>query len=35
MAWNTPKTWGVGDILTASDMNTYVRDNTDYLNTPP
>ena len=35
MAWNTPKTWAVGDILTASDMNTYVRDNTDFLNAPP
>lgn len=28
MAWTTPKTWNVGDLLTASDMNTYVRDNT-------
>ena len=35
MAWSTPKTWAVGDILTASDMNTYVRDNTNFLNTPP
>jgi hypothetical protein len=35
MAWNTPKTWNVGDILTASDMNTYVRDNTAFLNAPP
>lgn len=30
MSWTTPKTWASGDILTASDMNTYVRDNTDY-----
>lgn len=27
MTWTAPKTWSVGDILTASDMNTYVRDN--------
>lgn len=26
--WTTPKTWNVGDILTAADMNTYLRDNT-------
>lgn len=25
--WTTPKTWAVNDILTAADMNTYVRDN--------
>ena len=35
MAWNTPKTWSVGDVLTASEMNTYVRDNTGFLNAPP
>lgn len=28
MAWTSPKTWNVGDVLTAADMNTYVRDNT-------
>lgn len=33
MTWTTPKTWVTGDVLTASDMNTYVRDNTNYLNT--
>lgn len=27
MAWTSPKTWNVGDVLTAADMNTYVRDN--------
>lgn len=26
--WTTAKTWAVGDVLTAADMNTYVRDNT-------
>lgn len=30
-SWTTPKTWAVGDILTAADMNTYVRDNTTFL----
>jgi hypothetical protein len=35
MAWSTPKTFVVGDVLTASEMNTYVSDNTDFLNTPP
>lgn len=32
--WTTPKTWNVGDVLTAADMNTYVRDNTSYLHDP-
>jgi len=27
MSWTTPKTWAVGDVLTAADMNTHVRDN--------
>ena len=27
MAWTTPKTWATDDILTAADLNTYVRDN--------
>lgn len=31
MAWTTPKTWAVGDVLTAADMNTYVRDNEDAI----
>lgn len=31
MAWTAPKTWAAGDIVTAADMNTYVRDNTDYI----
>lgn len=31
MAWTSPKTWAVGDVLSASDMNTYVRDNAIYL----
>jgi hypothetical protein len=32
MAWTSPKTWATGDVLTAADMNTYLRDNTDHLN---
>lgn len=33
MAWTTPKTWAVGDVLTAADTNTYIRDNTKWLGT--
>lgn len=33
MTWTTPKTFVSGDVLTASEMNTYVRDNTNDLNT--
>ena len=28
MAWTSPKTWSFGEVLTSTDMNTYVRDNT-------
>lgn len=31
MAYTAGKTWTVGEILTAADMNTYVRDNGDDL----
>lgn len=31
MAYTTPKTWNVGELLTSSDMNKYVRDNVSYL----
>lgn len=31
MAWTTPKTWAVGEILTAANMNLYQRDNTRWL----
>lgn len=27
MAWSAPRTWAVGEILTAANMNTFVRDN--------
>jgi hypothetical protein len=33
MAWTTPKTWSVAEVLTAANMNTYLRDNTDWLGT--
>jgi hypothetical protein len=33
MAWTSPKTWAFGEVLTSTDMNTYVRDNTDDLDT--
>lgn len=31
MAWTTPITWTVGQIVGASDMNTQIRDNMNYL----
>ena len=31
MAWTSPKTWSFGEVLTSTDMNTYVRDNTQAL----
>lgn len=27
MAWTTPKTWSVGQLVSAADMNEQVRDN--------
>lgn len=30
-SYTTPKTWSTNEILTSPDMNTYVRDNTEYL----
>jgi hypothetical protein len=32
MTFITPKTWDVGEVLSAVDMNVYVRDNTNALN---
>lgn len=29
-AWTTPKTWSAGDVLSATDLNTYVRDNSNF-----
>jgi len=31
MPYTTPKTWASGDVLTAADLNTYVRDNVAFL----
>jgi hypothetical protein len=35
MAWTTPKTFSVGAGLTASELNTHVRDNLNALKAPP
>lgn len=31
MAWTTPKSWSVGEVVTAANMNTHLRDNLQYL----
>jgi hypothetical protein len=31
VSFTTPKTWSFGEVLTSTDMNTYVRDNTAFL----
>jgi len=31
VAWTSPKTWSFGEVLTSTDMNIYVRDNTQAL----
>lgn len=31
MAWTTPRTWVPGELVTASMMNTHIRDNMNYL----
>lgn len=33
--WTAPRTWGIGDLTTASMMNQHIRDNFDFLKTPP
>ena len=33
--WTQPRTWSVGELTTASLMNQHVRDNLDWLKTPP
>lgn len=33
MAWTAPKTWAVGEIVTAAMMNIHIRDNELYLKT--
>ena len=31
MGWTTPRTWTTAEVVTASIMNTHLRDNMDYL----
>lgn len=31
MAWTTPKTWASGEIVSAANLNTHLRDNLNYL----
>lgn len=35
MAWTTPKTWTVNEVLTAADMNAQLRDNLTFLRDRP
>lgn len=32
MAWTTPNTWSINDVVTASDLNTHLRDNLNFVN---
>ena len=33
MAWKNPQTWVAGNLVTANDLNTHLRDNLNYLHT--
>ena len=33
--WTQPRTWNVGELTTAALMNQHLRDNLDWLKTPP
>lgn len=35
MAWTTPRTWVTGELVTASILNTHVRDDLSYLKNAP
>jgi len=35
MAWTTPKTWAVDELITATNLNTHLRDNLNALKSPP
>lgn len=35
MAWSVPKTWATGELVTAALLNGHLRDQLDYLFTPP
>ncbi len=34
MAWTTPKTWTTGELVTAAQLNTHIRDNLNALFNP-
>jgi hypothetical protein len=33
MSWTVPKTWTTGEVLTKADLDTYLRDNSNFLKT--
>src|SRR5437870_3974674 len=33
--WTQPRSWSVGELTTAALMNQHLRDNLDWLKTPP
>ncbi len=35
MAWTTPATWTPGQVITATDLNTHLRDNLNFLLSRP
>ena len=35
MAWNTPRTWAVNEVLTAANMNTYISDDLSWMGICP
>lgn len=35
MAWTSPRTWVAGEVVTAAELNTHVRDNLNYLHDNP
>lgn len=35
MGWTTPRTWVTSEIVTASQLNTHIRDNETFLGIPP
>jgi hypothetical protein len=33
--WHTPKSWSVGELVTATNLNEQLRDNLEFLKSPP
>ncbi len=33
--WSAPRSWSVGELVTAAMLNAHLRDNLDFLKTPP